>query len=101
MHMHTLDIVVRNARLRRRLELVDIGIRDGRIAALDERVDGRGEVELDAAANLVTESFVNPHLHLDKVFTLERGGEHALAAYNGESHKAALPIVNNSRGRAM
>ena len=33
---------------------------------------------IDAAGNLVTESFVNPHLHLDKVFTLRDLGDAAL-----------------------
>ncbi len=75
------DIVVRNARTRASpKKLVDIGICEGRIAEISEKVD-KGEVELDAKGNLVTESFVNPHFHMCKVYTLRMIGEDALRLY--------------------
>jgi len=53
------DIVVRNARTRPFPDkLVDIGIRERIIAEISSKV-GRGEIEVDAKGNLVTESFVN------------------------------------------
>ena len=62
------DIAIRRARLRGHGDrLAEIGIRDGRIKAIAERLDGKGATEIDACGNLVTESFVNPHLHLCKV----------------------------------
>jgi hypothetical protein len=42
-------------------------------------------VEIDAGGNLVTESFVNPHVQLCKVFTLPMMEEVALKAYRGEA----------------
>jgi len=76
------DIAIRRARLRGHGDrLAEIGIRDGRIKAIAERLDGKGATEIDACGNLVTESFVNPHLHLCKVWTLPMMEEEALKAY--------------------
>jgi cytosine/creatinine deaminase len=85
------DIVIRHARLRRRGDaLIEIGIRDGRVAALAARLDGRGATEIDAHGNLVTESFVNPHLHLCKAFTLPMMEETALTSYQSEGMGKAM-----------
>ena len=85
------DIVIRRARFRGAgLPLVEIGIADGRIAAIAERLDAKGSTEIDAGGNLVTESYVNPHLHLCKVWTLPMMEEEALKAYQGEQMGKAL-----------
>jgi cytosine/creatinine deaminase len=72
------DLVLRNARLAgaggapssegRR---VDIGIADGRIAALAPGLATSGEA-LDLAGRLVSPGLVETHLHLDKTCILER-----------------------------
>ena len=50
------DIVIRRARFRGAgLPLVEIGIADGRIAAIAERLDAKGSTEIDAGGNLVTD----------------------------------------------
>ena len=64
----TLDLLIQNARLRGQDSPVAIGIADGRIASIGE-VRGEADLVLDAGGNLVTETFVNPHLHLCKVYT--------------------------------
>jgi len=85
------DIAIRHARLRGPGDgLSQIGIRDGRIVTVAERLDGRGATEIDARGNLVTESYVNPHLHLCKVWTLPMMEEEALKAYQGEAMGKAL-----------
>jgi cytosine/creatinine deaminase len=85
------DIAIRHARLRGSADrYADIGIKDGRIAAIAPRLDGGGAAEIDARGNLVTESFVNPHLHLCKVWTLPMMEEEALRAYQGEGMGKAL-----------
>jgi cytosine deaminase len=85
------DIAIRHARLRGTADaLSQIGIRDGRIVAITERLDGKGATEIDARGNLVTESYVNPHLHLCKVWTLPMMEEEALKAYQGEDMGKAL-----------
>jgi cytosine/creatinine deaminase len=78
------DIAIRRARCRGQGDkLSEIGVKDGRIAAITERLDGKAAAEIDARGNLVTESYVNPHLHLCKVWTLPMMEEEALKAYQG------------------
>ena len=88
------DIAIRRARLRRGGDrLVEIGIRDGNIAAIAPRVDAKAANEIDARGNLVTESYVNPHLHLCKVWTLPMMEEEALKSYQGEAMGKAMAAV--------
>jgi cytosine deaminase len=88
------DVVVRRARLRGRGDaLHDIAVRGGRIAALGERVDGTAPAEIDARGGLATESFVNPHLHLCKVYTLRMMDDQAARAYHGAGMVNALSAI--------
>ena len=88
------DIVVRNARLRDRPgELTDIAIADGVFAKIGKLSDCNGQVEIDAGGNLVTPSYVNPHLHLCKVWTLPMMSEAALNAYQGDGMKHASSAI--------
>lgn len=90
----TYDILIRGARLRGRPErLYDLGIAEGRLAAVEPRVAGRGAVEIDARANLVTEAFVNPHLHLCKVYTLERMDDQAATLYHETDMGRAMSAI--------
>lgn len=87
------DLVIRNARLRRGPDgLVDIAIGQGRIHSIGPRA-GSGRREVDAGGNLVTESFVNPHLHLDKVYTLSKLGDQALREYQTGTMGAAMTAI--------
>lgn len=89
------DILIRNAQLRTRPlgETTTIYVSDGRIASLDASASPKADVEIEAAGNLVTESFVNPHLHLDKVYTLDRMDELALQSYQGEGMGKAMNAI--------
>jgi len=88
------DIVVRRARLRGKSEaLQDIAIADGRIAAIGERVDGTAAAEVDARGGLATESFVNPHLHLCKVYTLFMTDDEAARAYHAAGMRGAMSAI--------
>jgi cytosine deaminase len=88
------SLTVRSGRLRGRPGLFDVVIREGVIESVTSPGEtGPDAVEVDAASNLVTESFVNTHLHLDKVFTLQRLGDAALAEYqSGDMGKAMSAI---------
>jgi cytosine deaminase len=88
------SLTIRSGRLRGRPGLFDVVIREGVIDSVTSPGEtGPDAVELDAASNLVTESFVNTHLHLDKVFTLQRLGDAALAEYqSGDMGKAMSAI---------
>lgn len=89
-----LDLLLRNAKLRDSTgDLVDIGIAQGNIAAIDNRIERAADTEIDARGNLVTESFVNPHLHLCKVYTLRMMQEDALRAYQGEGMGEAMAAI--------
>lgn len=88
------DVLVRRARLRGRGDaLHDIAVRAGRIAALGERVDGTAPAEVDARGGLATESFVNPHLHLCKVYTRRMMDDQAARAYHGAGMVNALSAI--------
>jgi cytosine/adenosine deaminase-related metal-dependent hydrolase len=64
MNTQAFDIAIRHARLRGSADrYADIGIKDGRVAAIARRLDWGAATEIDARGNLATESFVNPHLH--------------------------------------
>jgi cytosine deaminase len=88
------EIVVRGARLRgARKALHDIAIAAGRIARIGERIAGSAAVEIDARGGLATESFVNPHLHLCKVYTLFMTDDEAARAYHGAGMRDAASAI--------
>jgi cytosine deaminase len=88
------DILIKQAALRHAPgNLWDIGIRAGRIAAIQENLPGEAELTIDAYGGLVSESFVNPHLHLCKVYTLHRMDEQALTDYHGASMGKAMTAI--------
>ena len=91
---HQFDILIKNAKLRGTPEsLVNLGISDGKIVALGENLAGESKLVLEAEPSLVTESFVNPHLHLCKVYTLQMMDEEALTAYQGEGMGKAMTAI--------
>ena len=69
-----------------------IGIRDGTIAVISHSPLAADEV-IDADGALVRASFVNAHLHLDKVYTLDLLGEVAVEAYTGATMGAAMAAI--------
>jgi cytosine deaminase len=88
----TVDIIVANARLVGREGLADIAIANGVIRGIGERLDVVGRQVIDAGGKLVSASYVNPHLHLCKVWTLPMMSDAAIEAYHapgmGEAAKA-------------
>ena len=79
------DILIKQARLRSEPnDLMDIGISDGVIKKIGKGISGGGTTEIKARGNLVTEAYVNTHLHLCKVYTLMMMGDEAMKAYHGE-----------------
>lgn len=62
-----MDIIIRNAKLRNKEGLWDIGIENGKIKALANNLFEKAEQEIDAKGNLTIPSFIDPHIHLDKV----------------------------------
>lgn len=62
-----MDLIIRNAKLRNRDGLWDIGIKNGRIVSLENCISEKGNEEIDANGKLTVPSFIDPHIHLDKV----------------------------------
>ena len=88
-----MDLIIRNAQLRNRPTPVDIGVGDGRIVSMVDHLAEAGDLTIDAGGMLVTESFANPHLHLCKVYTLDRMDELALADYHGGQMGKAMNAI--------
>jgi cytosine deaminase len=87
------DIFIRHAQLRGRSQLLDVGVVEGRIIAVGEDLAGASELTIDAEGNLVTESFVNPHLHLCKVYTRQMMDDEALTGYHAEGMGKAMTTI--------
>jgi len=88
------DILIKRARLRGKPDsFVDIGIAGGQIVSLEGNLAGDAGMVIDAQGNLVTESFVNPHLHLCKVYTREMMDEEALTDYHAEGMGKAMTTI--------
>jgi cytosine/creatinine deaminase len=93
--MTNVDIRIRNARLRHAPSVpVDMTIADGRIAAIGPSLEVSAREEIDAGSNLVTESYVNPHLHLCKVWTLPMMAEDALTSYHADGMANSLSAID-------
>lgn len=92
-----LDIKITNAKTRKTgKELVEIGIENGKITAIAPSVEGEAKQVIDAKEKLVTESFVNGHLHLCKVYTLEMAGQDALKEYNDNNMGGAMTSIERA-----
>jgi cytosine/creatinine deaminase len=65
-----MDLVLRRARIEDREGLFDIGLAGGRIAEVAPRIAAECEAEIDVDGRLVSPTFVDPHIHLDKVGVL-------------------------------
>ena len=86
------DVVIKNAKTRKDPNnLVDIGIKGEKIAKIGSNLSG--STEIDAKGKLVTESFVNGHLHLCKVYTLKMMGDEALDAYTDGTMGGAMTAI--------
>ena len=91
------DILIQHAALRDMPgQQREIGIAGGRISAIDKHVEGEAETTIDARGNLVTESFVNPHLHLCKVYTRQMMDEEALTGYHAEGMGRAMTTIERA-----
>lgn len=74
------DLIFRNAVLRSSAAPVDIGVKGGRIAAIESRLACEA-IEVDIGGHLALPGFVDTHIHLDKACLLGRcGHDHASLA---------------------
>lgn len=90
------DIIITNAKTRKFPGLSSIAIKDGKIAEIGTDLHADAAQVIDAKGCLVTESYVNGHLHLDKVYTLQMAGEAALKEYNGDGMGGAMTSIERA-----
>src|SRR3569623_3024516 len=67
------DLIFRHALLRASAAPVDIGVKDGRITAIEPNLSCEA-VEVDLGGHLALPGFVDTHIHLDKACLLGRCG---------------------------
>ena len=65
-----MDLILRHATLPDGRQDVDIGIREGRIAAVEPRLAAHAAEEIDVAGRLVSPPFVDAHFHMDATLSL-------------------------------
>lgn len=87
------DILIKQAKLRNQAKLFDIGITGGKITTIQENIKEDSEITIDAKANLVTESYVNPHLHLCKVYTREMMDDETLTGYHAADMGKSMTTI--------
>jgi cytosine deaminase len=86
------DLVVAEAALRGIVGPRWIGVRDGAIVTVAEN-PLRAITVVEADGALAIPSFVNAHMHLDKVYTLDVLGDSAVTAYAGEQMGGAMASI--------
>ena len=91
-------LTITNARLRDQRSLATITVMGGEIQSVTAEAPGPEAVGtvVDAAGGLVTESFIDAHLHLDKVFTLAGLGEQALLEYQTDSMGTTMRAIETA-----
>jgi len=95
--MSEFEILIKRAHLRGRGDSAfDLGIGQGRIQAIEPSLSGESQAIVEANGSLVTESFANPHLHLDKVFTQAMLDDQAMQDYHGESMGKAMNAIERA-----
>jgi len=67
-----MDLIIRNANLPDGRVGIDIGIKDGKIVALEVALTAKAEKEIDASGYLVSPPFVDAHFHMDATLSLRQ-----------------------------
>jgi len=67
-----MDLLIRNVRAWDDKPVVDIGIKDGKIVAIEEGIDASATETIDAEGRAVIPGLVEPHMHLEKAFLHRR-----------------------------
>ncbi len=67
-----MDIVLRQTRIKDGDPLQDVAIRNGTIAAITTKFEGRGAREIQADGRVLLPGLVESHLHLEKALVMDR-----------------------------
>ncbi len=63
-----MELLIKNCRLKQEGKLQDILINEGKIKKIADKIDIETEKIIDAEGNFVAPAFIEPHIHLDKIF---------------------------------
>ncbi len=66
------ELIIRNATLPDGRSAMDIGVREGKIVAVDRGLEAEAATVIDTAGMLVSPPFVDPHFHMDATLSLGR-----------------------------
>jgi cytosine/creatinine deaminase len=96
-----MDLIIRDARLSSRPEdgLFDIGVENGRIAAIAPNLAADGK-EHAVAGGLVCAGLIETHIHLDKSRIIERCPPEETREVNPVKSVAPMKKTLDGRGRA-
>src|SRR5574340_1114100 len=67
-----MDLLITDVRIRDEDEPTSLGIRDGRIVAIDREIGGEAKERIDAGGRAAIPGLLEPHLHLEKAFLHRR-----------------------------
>ncbi len=100
-----MDLIIRNARVVDRKELVDLGIKGGTFHSIATHLAAKAAQEIDAKGNLVSPPFIDPHIHLDAVLTAgkprhNRSGTHQEGVEVWGEYKNNFLNYNDIKSRA-
>ncbi len=88
------DLIIKNAKTRAAPEAqLDIVIQGKTIVKIGGSNGGSARHLIDACGHLVTESFINGHLHLCKVYTLGMMDDQAMNAYTAGGMGGAMTAI--------
>ena len=65
-----LDLLITNATLATSEERADIAVKRGKIVEIADNIEAEAIEHVDAAGNLVTPPFIDPHFHMDATLSL-------------------------------
>ncbi|MFI6602372.1 amidohydrolase family protein [Nonomuraea sp. NPDC050536] len=88
-----MELLIRNAGLRGRPGRWMLGADRGVLTVVEPDAGADADTVIDAEGNLVTEPFVDAHLHLCKVHTLDLVGPHAVETYTQGGMSAAMAAI--------
>jgi cytosine/creatinine deaminase len=67
-----MNIIFRKVRIKDNEELKDVAIKDGKIAAIENNIEGSAEREIDGEGRVLIPGLIESHIHLDKALIANR-----------------------------
>lgn len=67
-----MDIIIRKARIENENDLKDLAIKDGKIVAIEDKIDDNASREINADGRVLIPGIVESHIHLDKALIADR-----------------------------